>query len=290
MLHRKVNLAFFIIFAPHIYCTGPRQCELTGIICIVTVSAYIYLSNLILMDSKIVIIPTYNEKENIAKIIRAVFALEGDYHILVIDDGSPDGTAQIVEQLRKEFPERLSLIQRPGKQGLGTAYITGFKWSVEHGYDFIFEMDADFSHNPEDLPKLYRTCLEGADLAIGSRYCDGISVINWPIGRVIMSYYASVYVRKVLGLPVYDTTAGFKCYRRKVLQTIDLDNVRMKGYGFQIEMKYTTYKLGFRIAEVPIIFVDRKEGTSKMSSGIFGEAFWGVLKMKMRKIKPRKNI
>lgn len=242
------------------------------------------------MDSKIVIIPTYNEKENIAKIIRAVFALEGDYHILVIDDGSPDGTAQIVEQLRMEFPERLSLIQRPGKQGLGTAYITGFKWSVEHGYDFIFEMDADFSHNPEDLPKLYRTCLEGADLAIGSRYCDGISVINWPIGRVIMSYYASVYVRKVLGLPVYDTTAGFKCYRRKVLQTIDLDNVRMKGYGFQIEMKYTTYKLGFRIAEVPIIFVDRKEGTSKMSSGIFGEAFWGVLKMKMRKIKPRKNI
>lgn len=240
------------------------------------------------MDSKVVIIPTYNEKENIEKIIRAVFSLEGDYHILVIEDGSPDGTAGIVKRLRTEFPERLFMIERAGKQGLGTAYITGFKWSIAHGYDFIFEMDADFSHNPDDLPKLYRTCKEGADLAIGSRYCDGISVINWPIGRVIMSYYASVYVRKVLGMKVYDTTAGFKCYKRKVLETIDLDNVKMKGYGFQIEMKYSTYKLGFRITEVPIIFVDRKEGTSKMSSGIFGEAFWGVLKMRLRKIKPRK--
>ena len=240
------------------------------------------------MDSKVVIIPTYNEKENIEKIIRAVFSLEGDYHILVIEDGSPDGTAGIVKRLRTEFPERLFMIERAGKQGLGTAYITGFKWSIAHGYDFIFEMDADFSHNPDDLPKLYRTCKEGADLAIGSRYCDGISVINWPIGRVIMSYYASVYVRKVLGMKVYDTTAGFKCYKRKVLETIDLDNVKMKGYGFQIEMKYSTYKLGFRITEVPIIFVDRKEGTSKMSSGIFGEAFWGVLKMRLRKINPRK--
>lgn len=241
------------------------------------------------MDRKIVIIPTYNEKENIGKIIRAVFALEGDYGILVIEDGSPDGTAAIVRKLQDEFPERLFMIERTGKLGLGTAYITGFKWCVENGYDYIFEMDADFSHNPADLPRLYQACAEGgADLAIGSRYCNGISVVNWPIGRVIMSYYASVYVRTVLGMKVYDTTAGFKCYRRKVLETIDLDNVRMKGYGFQIEMKYTTSKLGFKIAEVPIIFMDRTEGTSKMSSGIFGEAFWGVLKLKMRKIKPRK--
>lgn len=240
------------------------------------------------MDSKIVIIPTYNEKENIGKIIRAVFSLEGEYHILVIEDGSPDGTGDIVRNLQKEFPDRLFMIERSGKLGLGTAYITGFKWSVAHGYDYIFEMDADFSHNPADLPRLYRACSEeGADLAIGSRYCDGISVINWPIGRVIMSYYASVYVRKVLGMKVYDTTAGFKCYRRKVLETIDLDNIRMRGYGFQIEMKYTTFRLGFRIMEVPIIFVDRKEGTSKMSSSIFGEAFWGVLRMKFRKIKPK---
>lgn len=240
------------------------------------------------MDSKVVIIPTYNEKENIEKIIRAVFSLEGEYNILVIEDGSPDGTAEIVLKMQKEFPERLHMIQRSGKQGLGTAYLTGFRWSLEHGFDYIFEMDADFSHNPNDLPLLYRTCRDGADLAIGSRYCDGISVINWPIGRVIMSYYASVYVRKVLGMKVYDATAGFICYRRKVLDTIDLDNIRMKGYGFQIEMKYTAFRLGFRIKEVPIIFVDRKEGTSKMSSSIFGEAFWGVLKMKTRKIRPRK--
>ena len=242
------------------------------------------------MDRKVVIIPTYNEKENIERIIRKVFSLEGRYHILVIEDGSPDGTGAIVKDLMKEFPDRLFIIERTGKQGLGTAYIAGFKWSVEHGYDYVFEMDADFSHNPDDLPRLYKACSEdGADLAIGSRYCDGISVINWPIGRVIMSYYASVYVRKVLGMKVYDTTAGFKCYRRRVLETIDLDRIRMKGYGFQIEMKYTTYKLGFKIKEVPIIFVDRKEGTSKMSSGIFGEAFWGVIKLKFRKIKPKKG-
>ena len=239
------------------------------------------------MDRKIAIIPTYNEKENIENIIRAVFALEGGYNILVIEDGSPDGTAAIVKRLQQEFPDRLFMIERKGKLGLGTAYITGFKWCVEQGYDYIFEMDADFSHNPEDLPKLYQACADGADLAIGSRYCNGISVINWPIGRVIMSYYASVYVRTVLGMQVYDTTAGFKCYRRKVLETMDLDKVKMKGYGFQIEMKYSTYKLGFKIKEVPIIFVDRKKGTSKMSSGIFGEAFWGVLKLKMRKIKPK---
>lgn len=240
------------------------------------------------MDRKIVIIPTYNEKENIEKIIRKVFSLDGDYHILIIEDGSPDGTAAIVKRIQKEFPERLFMIERKGKLGLGTAYITGFKWCVENKYDYIFEMDADFSHNPEDLPKLYSACTEGADLAIGSRYCNGISVINWPIGRVIMSYYASVYVRKVLGMKVFDCTAGFKCYKRKVLETIDLDQIKMKGYGFQIEMKYTAYKLGFKIKEVPIIFVDRTEGTSKMSSGIFGEAFWGVLKLKMRKIQAKK--
>lgn len=239
------------------------------------------------MDSKVVIIPTYNEKENIEKIIRAVFALEGGYHILVIEDGSPDGTAGIVRGLQAEFPDRLFMIERSGKLGLGTAYITGFRWAVGQGYDYIFEMDADFSHNPADLPRLYDACAkDGADLAIGSRYCNGISVINWPIGRVIMSYYASVYVRSVLGMKVYDTTAGFKCYSRKVLETIDLDKVKMKGYGFQIEMKYSAYKLGFKIREVPVIFVDRTEGTSKMSSSIFGEAFWGVMGLRLRKIRP----
>lgn len=238
-------------------------------------------------DRKIVIIPTYNERENIENIIRKVFSLEGGYDILIIDDGSPDGTAAIVKRLQQEFPERLHMIERPGKLGLGTAYITGFKWSIDKGYDYTFEMDADFSHNPEDLPRLYQACKDGADLAIGSRYCDGISVINWPIGRIIMSYYASVYVRNVLGMKVYDCTAGFKCYSNKVLRTIDLDKVEMKGYGFQIEMKYTTYKLGFKITEVPIIFVNRKAGTSKMSGGIFGEAFWGVMKLKFRKLKPK---
>lgn len=238
-------------------------------------------------DRKIVIIPTYNERENIENIIRKVFSLDGGYDILIIDDGSPDGTAAIVKRLQQEFPERLHMIERPGKLGLGTAYITGFKWSIDKGYGYTFEMDADFSHNPEDLPRLYQACKDGADLAIGSRYCDGISVINWPIGRIIMSYYASVYVRTILGMKVYDCTAGFKCYSNKVLRTIDLDKVEMKGYGFQIEMKYTTYKLGFKITEVPIIFVNRKAGTSKMSGGIFGEAFWGVIKLKFRKLKPK---
>lgn len=238
-------------------------------------------------DRKIVLIPTYNERENIENIIRKVFSLEGGYDILIIDDGSPDGTAAIVKRLQQEFPERLHMIERPGKLGLGTAYITGFKWSIDKGYDYTFEMDADFSHNPEDLPRLYQACKDGADLAIGSRYCDGISVINWPIGRIIMSYYASVYVRTILGMKVYDCTAGFKCYSNKVLRTIDLDKVEMKGYGFQIEMKYTTYKLGFKITEVPIIFVNRKAGTSKMSGGIFGEAFWGVIKLRFRKLKPK---
>lgn len=238
-------------------------------------------------DRKIVIIPTYNERENIENIIRKVFSLDGGYDILIIDDGSPDGTAAIVKRLQQEFPEKLHMIERPGKLGLGTAYITGFKWSIDKGYDYTFEMDADFSHNPEDLPRLYQACKDGADLAIGSRYCDGISVINWPIGRIIMSYYASVYVRTILGMKVYDCTAGFKCYSNKVLKTIDLDKVEMKGYGFQIEMKYTTYKLGFKITEVPIIFVNRKAGTSKMSGGIFGEAFWGVIKLRFRKLKPK---
>lgn len=240
------------------------------------------------MSDKLVVIPTYNEKENIEKITRKVFSLDGNFHILIVDDGSPDGTADIVKCLQSEFPERLHLIQRSGKQGLGTAYITAFKWALEKGYGYVFEMDADFSHNPDDLIRLYKACAEdGADLSIGSRYCNGVSVINWPIGRVVMSYFASYYVRKVLRMKVYDCTAGFVCYTSKVLQTLDLDKVRMKGYGFQIEMKYSTYKLGFKIKEVPIIFVDRKEGTSKMSSGIFGEAFWGVIAMRFRKIRPK---
>ncbi len=238
-------------------------------------------------SNKIVIIPTYNEKENIEKIVRTILSIEEGFHILIVDDGSPDGTADIVKTLQNDFPESLFLIERKGKLGLGTAYMTGFNWSIEHKYDYIFEMDADFSHNPLDLPKLYNVCRDGAGLAIGSRYCNGISVINWPIGRVIMSYYASMYVRKVLGINVFDTTSGFKCYKREVLEKIDLSNIRMKGYGFQIEMKYNTIKLGYIVKEVPIIFVDRTEGTSKMSSGIFGEAFWGVLKMKFRKIRPR---
>ncbi len=236
---------------------------------------------------QLVIIPTYNEKENIEKIIRAVKNQPIDFHILIIDDGSPDGTAEIVKGLQSEFDGSLFMIQRAGKQGLGTAYMTGFKWSLEHGYDYTIEMDADFSHNPNDLPRLLAACTEqGADLSIGSRYCNGISVINWPIGRVIMSYYASAYVRTVLGMKVFDTTAGFKCYSRKALETIDFSRIKMRGYGFQIEMKYNVYKLGMKIIEVPIIFEDRKEGTSKMSSSIFGEAFWGVLKLKFRKIKP----
>ncbi len=234
--------------------------------------------------SKLVIIPTYNEIENAEKIIRAVFALEGGYHILIIDDGSPDGTAKAVQKISKEFPDRLFLIERAGKQGLGTAYITGFKWALGKGYDYIFEMDADFSHDPNDLPRLLAACGKGkADFAIGSRYADGVSVVNWPIGRIIMSYYASVYTRTVLGTKIKDSTAGFLCYSRKVLEGIDLDAVKMKGYGFQIEMKYTAVKKGFQVAEVPVIFVNRKAGTSKMSGSIFGEAFWGVIGLRFRK-------
>ena len=235
------------------------------------------------MDRKVVIIPTYNEKENIEAIVRKVFSLDGEYNVLIIDDGSPDGTAGIVKRLQTEFSDKLFMIERSGKLGLGTAYLTGFKWALGNGYDYIFEMDADFSHNPEDLPRLYEACAKCGGVAIGSRYCDGISVVNWPIGRILMSYFASIYVKTVLGMKIHDCTAGFKCYSRKALETIDLDDVRMKGYGFQIEMKYTAWKLGFTLTEVPIIFVNRKLGTSKMSGGIFGEAFWGVIKLKFRK-------
>jgi len=234
------------------------------------------------MKDKIVIIPTYNEKENIEAILRKVMSLEGNFNVLVVEDNSPDGTAAIVKELMAEFPERIFIKERKGKLGLGTAYIEGFKWSLAEGYEYIFEMDADFSHNPDDLINLHHACSHGADVAIGSRYISGINVVNWPMGRVLMSYFASVYVRIVTGMKIMDTTAGFKCYTRKVLETIDLDKVRLKGYGFQIEMKFTTWKYGFRIEEVPIIFTDRKQGSSKMSGGIFNEAVWGVIGMKIR--------
>lgn len=229
----------------------------------------------------IVIIPTYNERENIENIIRAVFGLEHGFHILVVEDGSPDGTANIVRELQKEFPERLHMIERSGKLGLGTAYIAGFKWALEREYEYIFEMDADFSHNPNDLPRLYAACYdEGNDVSIGSRYVSGVNVVNWPMGRVLMSYFASKYVRLITGLPIHDTTAGFVCYRRRVLQTLDLDSICFKGYAFQIEMKFTAYKYGFRIKEVPVIFINRELGTSKMNSSIFGEAMFGVIRLK----------
>ena len=245
------------------------------------------------MNDSVVIIPTYNEKENIENIIRAVFSLEKEFHILVIDDGSPDGTAAIVKEMQKEFPEKLFMIERSGKLGLGTAYITGFKWSIEKKYDYIFEMDADFSHNPDDLLKLYQACAEeGADVAVGSRYISGINVVNWPMGRILMSYFASIYVRVITRMKIADTTAGFVCYRRSVLETIELDKIKFKGYAFQIEMKYTAYKCGFTVKEVPIIFINRVLGVSKMNRGIFGEAILGVIQMKLgsffRKF-PQKN-
>ncbi|MDR0233037.1 MAG: polyprenol monophosphomannose synthase [Dysgonamonadaceae bacterium] len=235
------------------------------------------------MNDKVVIIPTYNEKENIEKIIRAVFALELPFDILIIDDGSPDGTGDIVKSLQKtEFPNQLHLVERTGKQGLGTAYIAGFKWALERKYDYIFEMDADFSHNPNDLLRLYEACTEEeADLAIGSRYVTGVNVVNWPIGRVLMSYFASKYVRMILRMNIADTTAGFVCYRREVLESINLDKIRFKGYAFQIEMKYTAYRLGFKLKEVSIIFTNRIEGVSKMSGGIFSEAFFGVIQLRL---------
>lgn len=234
-------------------------------------------------SDSIVIIPTYNEKENMEKIVRAVFLLEKCFHILVIDDGSPDGTADIVKRLmRDEFADRLFLVERTGKLGLGTAYIAGFKWALERDYEYIFEMDADFSHNPNDLPRLYAACHdEGADVSVGSRYITGVNVVNWPMGRVLMSYFASKYVRFVTGISVNDTTAGFVCYRRRVLQTLEFDKIRFKGYAFQIEMKYTAYRIGFKIKEVSVVFVNRKEGTSKMSGGIFSEALFGVMRLRL---------
>lgn len=243
-----------------------------------------------MQSDSLVIIPTYNEKENIRAIVKAVTELEKPFDVLVIDDGSPDGTADIVKEMMEgEKKGRLFLVQRQGKLGLGTAYICGFKWALEHDYEYIFEMDADFSHNPLDLPKLYAACHdEGYDVSIGSRYITGVNVVNWPIGRVLMSYYASQYVRTVLGIRIHDTTAGFVCYRRKVLQTIDLDAIRFKGYAFQIEMKYSSLCLGFKVKEVPVIFVNRELGTSKMSGGIFSEALFGVVKLRMSIIKPRK--
>ncbi|NVJ86024.1 MAG: polyprenol monophosphomannose synthase [Algoriphagus sp.] len=234
---------------------------------------------------KLVIIPTYKEKENIVDMIQTVMGLDGDFELLVIDDASPDGTSKLVKQQQDIFKDRLHLIQRSGKLGLGTAYITGFKWALNHGYDYIFEMDADFSHNPNDLIHLYEACAnEGFDMAIGSRYITGVNVVNWPIGRVLMSYFASVYVRFITGLPINDATAGFKCYHRSVLAGIQLDEIKFIGYAFQIEMKFTAWKLGFKIKEVPIIFTDRTKGTSKMSKGIFKEAVFGVIWMKLKSI------
>ncbi len=233
------------------------------------------------MSKALVIIPTYNEKENIEKIIRKIFTLSRQYDVLVIDDGSPDNTGDIVKLLKKsEFTGNLHLLERSGKLGLGTAYICGFKWSLDHKYDYIFEMDADFSHNPKDLIRLHEACLNGADMAIGSRYKSGVNVVNWPIGRVLISYFASAYVRLITGMNIRDATAGFKCYKRHVLEAINFDEIRFRGYAFQIEMKFTAWKMGFNIVEIPIVFTDRREGSSKMSGGIFNEALWGVLKMK----------
>ena len=242
-------------------------------------------------SESIIIIPTYNEKENISLIIHAIFKLNEPFDILVIDDGSPDGTAAIVKDLmeREPFAGHLFLVERSGKLGLGTAYITGFKWALDHPkYEYIFEMDADFSHDPADVPRLLEACRDrGNDLAIGSRYISGVNVVNWPMSRVLMSYFASKYVRLVTGIPIHDTTAGFKCYRRRVLATIPLDQIRFTGYAFQIEMKFTTYQLGFKIEEVPVIFVNRRLGESKMSGSIFSEAMWGVIQLKWDALRGR---
>ncbi len=243
------------------------------------------------MSDCLIIIPTYKEKDNIGRMIRKIFSLPKGFHILVVDDNSPDGTAQLVRQLQKEYPEQLFLEVRQGKLGLGTAYIHGFKWALQRNYQYVFEMDADFSHDPEDLPRLYKACAEdGNDLAIGSRYIDGVNVVNWPMGRVLMSYFASIYVRMITGMSIRDTTAGFKCYKREVLEAIDLDDVKFTGYAFQIEMKFTAWKMGFKIAEVSIVFTDRTEGESKMSSGIFKEAVWGVIKLRWKSLIQRKKF
>ena len=232
---------------------------------------------------KLIIIPTYNEKENIENIIRKVFSLETQFNILIIDDGSPDNTAQIVKSLQNEFSNKLFIEERTGKLGLGTAYIHGFKWALKNNYDFIFEMDADFSHDPEDLTRLLHACTNGGgDLAIGSRYVKGVNIVNWPMSRLLMSYFASKYVKTITGMPINDSTAGFKCYSRKVLEKINLDSIEFVGYAFQIEMKFKSWKYGFKIKEVPVIFTDRQEGSSKMSGGIFYEALFGVIKMKIK--------
>ena len=239
------------------------------------------------MSDSLVIIPTYNEKENIRKMIEKVFSLSKNFDLLIVEDNSPDGTGDIIKEMMPQYPDRLFILERKGKLGLGTAYIDGFRWALNKGYEYIFEMDCDFSHNPDDLLRLYNACkVDGADLSIGSRYIKGVNVVNWPMGRVLMSYGASMYVRFILGMPIADTTAGFKCYTAKVLRTIDLSSVKFMGYAFQIEMKYTAWRLGFRIVEVPIIFTDRTEGTSKMSSKIFKEAFLGVMSLRFKKIRP----
>lgn len=236
------------------------------------------------MPDSLIIIPTYNEKENIERMIRKVFSLPHEFHLLIVDDGSPDGTPIIVKDLQNVYPDTLFMLERKGKQGLGTAYIDGFKWAIEQQYDYIFEMDADFSHNPDDLLKLREACTENADMAVGSRYIKGVNVVNWPMSRVLMSYFASVYVRFITGINIQDFTAGFVCYKCKVLETIDLNKIKFVGYAFQIEMKYTAVKHGFNVVEVPIIFTDRTAGTSKMSRGIFKEAVWGVIQMRINSI------
>ena len=237
---------------------------------------------------KLIVIPTYNEIDNISAMIDKVFSLDEEFELLVIDDGSPDGTADVVKRRQAEFPERLHLIQREGKLGLGTAYLRAFRWALERDYDYLFELDCDFSHNPDDLSRLYAAALEGNDVVIGSRYIKGVNVVNWPMSRLLMSYFASKYVRLITRMPVKDATAGFVCYSRKAMETIDLDRIEMNGYGFQIEMKYTAWRLGMKIKEVSIVFTERQEGASKMSGGIFGEAFFGVMKLPFRRIKARR--
>lgn len=237
---------------------------------------------------KLIVIPTYNEIYNISAMIDKIFSLDLEFDLLVIDDGSPDGTAEVVKRRQAEFPSRLHLIQREGKLGLGTAYLRAFRWALERDYDYVFELDCDFSHNPDDLARLYAAAIDGNDVVVGSRYIKGVNVVNWPMSRLLMSYFASKYVRLITRMPVKDATAGFVCYSRKALETIDLDRIQMNGYGFQIEMKYTAWRLGMKIKEVSIVFTERQEGASKMSGGIFGEAFFGVMKLPFRRIKPRK--
>lgn len=273
---------------------GWLLCDSVDVTLPIRIVTQAFIPTIMEKSRKLVIIPTYNEKENISNIIHAVMALEDGFDILVLDDNSPDGTASIVKDLisSDSFKNRLHLIERSGKLGLGTAYITGFKWALENKYDYIFEMDADFSHDPKDLPRLLAACeQEGNDMAIGSRYITGVNVVNWPMKRVLMSYYASHYVRIVTGIPIHDTTAGFVCYSRRVLEAMDLDAIRFKGYAFQIEMKFTAYKMGFKVKEVPVIFINRQLGTSKMSTSIFGEAVWGVMQLRWQGIKHhlRKN-